>query len=537
MPLPFSFDFKKPDYIQVFQWRIERLKRLRQNPKELDPLRSFYRENPAQFIIDWGCTSDPRNVERNQPVNIPFLLFPKQEEWIHWFLERWKNREFGISDKSREVGMSWLPIALSVTMCLLHHDLSVGFGSRKEDYVDKLGDPKSLLQKARQFLTLLPKEFRGSWDLKKHSKHMRIEFPETNSIMSGEAGDNLGRGDRTSFYFVDESAWLAHPELVEAALSQTTNCKIDISTPRGLNNTFARRRHSGKIPVFSIHWRDDPRKDEEWYLKQCNIIDDPVIIAQELDLNYSASVQGILIQAEWVQAAIDAHVKLGLKVTGERLMGMDVADQGRDLNALCGKYGIMIEYLHAWSGKGGDILNSVHEVFNICDLLDYSKVRFDSDGVGAGVRGDARHINETRKNKIEFVPFVGSGGVVDPDSDPFYKKGMMRERSKGRTNEDFFANSKAQAWWSLRKRFLNTFRAVNGEKEYDVDEIISIPKSVTNLNKLIVELSQPTYSQNNVGKIIVDKTPDGARSPNLADAVMIAWAPQKKVGGIYYGYK
>lgn len=38
MPPPFPFDFKNPDYTQVFEWRMERLQRIR--------------TNPAQFIIE-----------------------------------------------------------------------------------------------------------------------------------------------------------------------------------------------------------------------------------------------------------------------------------------------------------------------------------------------------------------------------------------------------------------------------------------------------------------------------------------------------
>ena len=44
----------------------------------------------------------------------------------------------------------------------------------------------------------------------------------------------------------------------------------------------------------------------------------------------------------------------------------------------------------------------------------------------------------------------------------------------------------------------------------------------------MTELSQPTYSINSAGKIIIDKTPDGTKSPNLADAVMMRFAPMKK---------
>ena len=43
--------------------------------------------------------------------------------------------------------------------------------------------------------------------------------------------------------------------------------------------------------------------------------------------------------------------------------------------------------------------------------------------------------------------------------------------------------------------------------------------------KLLTELSQPTYKQNDVGKIVINKKPDGMPSPNLADAVMMRFAP------------
>lgn len=528
MPVPFDFDFKNPDYIAAYRWRLSRLESLRKNPKQFAALRVYYRDNPIQFINDWGMTYDPRNVDRRLPAAIPFLLFPKQEEFLQWLIDRWKGREPGLADKSRDMGMSWLTVALACTLCLFHDGMSVGFGSRKQDYVDKLGDPKSLLYKARKFTEALPREFKGSWDVKKHAPHMRIMFPDTGAIISGEAGDGIGRGDRTSIYVVDEAAYLERPELIDASLSDTTNCRIDISTPNGTNNPFAHKRFSGKISTFSLHWRDDPRKDDEWYQKKCDYLDDPVIIAQELDLNYSASVEGVLIPAEWVNAAIDAHTKLGIKPTGARRLGLDIADEGRDKNAACGSYGILIEYLEAWSGKGGDIYGTVEKTFTLCDLFEYPEAYYDADGLGAGVRGDARIINEKRIHKIPFHPFHGSGAVVDPEGDPFLRSKEHKDYKKGRTNEDFFVNFNAQAWWSLRRRFQHTYKAVVQKLEYTPEDIISISSALPQSRQLIIELSQPTFSQNNVGKIVVDKTPDGARSPNFADAVKIAYAPYKK---------
>lgn len=533
MTLPFPFDFKKPDYISVFQWRLDNLKRIRDEPESVPALREYYRHNMAQFIIDWGITYDPRNIDRNLPALIPFVLFPKQEAFVHWFVERWRGRESGIVDKSRDMGMSWLTVAIAATACLFHTGVTVGFGSRKEEYVDRIGDPKCLFYKARKFVEHIPIEFKGSWDQRKHSPHMQVRFPDTQSIITGEAGDGIGRGDRASFYFVDEAAFLPRPELIEASLSETTNCRIDVSTPCGMANPFARKKFAGKVPSFTMHWRDDPRKDEQWYQRRCEYIDDPVIIAQELDLNYSASVEGILIPSAWVNAAVDAHKKLSIEPTGIRAAGFDVADEGADKNALCGRHGILIEYAESWSGKGDDIFQSVQKVFTLCDVLGYSEIYYDADGLGAGVRGDSRVINEKRHHKLPFLAFRGSGEVIDPTGDPFRNTKEGKDSKKGRSNEDFFANRKAQAWWALRRRFQLTYRAVIEKQEINRDDIISISSGLPELSKLIIELSQPTYSQNQVGKVLVDKKPDGARSPNLADSVMIAFAPFRRVKGFW----
>lgn len=275
MPIPFPFDFKNPDYTQVFEWRMERLQRIRANPETLPAIREFYRTNPAQFIIDWGMTTDPRNIDYGLPVTIPFLLFPKQEEWIHWIMTRRENMENGITEKSREMGLSWTAIGLACSLCLFNKEMVIGFGSRKEEYVDSTGDPKALFWKARKFVETLPVEFRGSWSEKKHAPYMRVEFPDTGAVIKGEAGDNIGRGDRTTLYLVDEAAFLQRPSLIDAALSQTTRCRIDLSSVNGMANPFAQKRHSGKIPVFTFHWRSDPRKDDAWYRRECDKIDNP----------------------------------------------------------------------------------------------------------------------------------------------------------------------------------------------------------------------------------------------------------------------
>lgn len=521
LPTVARFDWKNPNYLPVFQARTERLKRLRANREMLPALHHYYAENPAQFINDFGMTADPRNVERGLPTAIPFLLFPRQVEWVTWLLERWHAGEPGITEKSRDFGMSWLTIATACTLCLFNRGMVIGFGSRKQEYVDLKGSPKALFEKARFFLSHLPPEFLGGWDGDKHAPHMRILFPGTDSALTGESGDGIGRGDRTSIYFVDEAAFLERPQLVDASLSATTNCRQDISTPNGRANSFAIRRHSGKIPVFSCHWTQDPRRDRAWYQRQTEILD-AVTLAAELDIDYSGSVEGVLIPSSWVQAAVGAHLTLGIEPTGTRHGALDVADMGADKNAFAGRHGIVLEHIHSWSGKNSDIYQTVVRAFNYCDDYGYQAFWFDGDGLGAGCRGDARRINEDRqaagREYVDDQPFRGSAAVYNPDGEMVPK----------RKNKDLFLNAKSQAWWALRMRFQATYRAVVEKMPYMADDLISIDPKCEELLPLLLELSQPTYSINSVGKIQIDKAPDGARSPNIADSVMISFQPSTR---------
>lgn len=483
---------------------------------------AYYRENPWDFITDWGVTVDPRMVELDREPMMPFVMFAKQEEFCRYVVRKWKERKPGLADKSRDGGLSWLSVALGCTLCLFNPGMNIGYGSVTEDYVDKIGEPKSLFWKARVFMQELPREFKGGWDVNRHAPHMRILFPN-GSTMTGQSGEQIGRGDRKSIYFVDESSHLPKPKSVDFALSQTTNCRIDISTPKGLANSFSDRRHGGKIEPFTLHWRDDPRKDQAWYDKQVEDIDDPVVVAQEIDINYSASIEGVIIPREWVLAAVDAHKKLGIAPTGSKMGAFDVADEGKDKNAFAIAHGVVLQHLAEWSGEGADIFDSVEKVFGICDQFELETFKYDADGLGAGVRGDARVLNEARKAEdiaaIGNIAFRGSGGVKDPE----------REDVKGRKNKDYFQNAKAQGWWALRRRFKKTFDWVTKDKACDPDEVICIPSTVPFFTRLTSELSQPIYSQSTIGKMMVDKKPDGTKSPNLADAVMMLYAKAERL--------
>lgn len=439
-----------PDYDAEYKSRAERLARLRADPAILPGLKAFYKEHPVEFITQWGMTFDPRNAEIGVATTVPFLLFPKQVEFIGWLRDLWLGREDGLAEKSRDMGVSWLCVAFAVWMWLFHEGTVVGFGSRKEEYVDDLNDPKSLFWKARQFINLLPIEFRPyGWDTKKHAPFMAIKNPENGSAIVGESGDNIGRGNRTSIYFKDESAFYERAESIDAALSQTSNCKIDVSTPNGNGNPFYRKRHSGKIKVFTFHWRDDPRKGAAWYQKQQNDLD-PVVLAQEVDIDYNASTSD-----SWISGAlIEASQRLGpadVVANGPWIVGVDAAHMGDDESIIQARRGLLSmpqiarkqvdgpvlagiveDHCKTLEEAGGEIGAIVIELdgpgVSCYDTLRRGKYAAKVQGVHTGTKlSDSRNYNIKARMWREALDYMKVGGCSLP-KDPELKTQLASVR-------------------------------------------------------------------------------------------------------------
>lgn len=414
-----GFDWKKPDYKPIYEARIERLSKLRADPALLAGVKAYYADNrPAEFINDWGMTFDPRNAEIGLPTTVPFMLFPKQEDYLKWLIDRWVGREDGLAEKSRDMGLSWLCVGFAVWMMLFKTGAVVGFGSRKEEYVDDLSDPKSLFWKARMMIDLLPPEFRPKgYDPKKHAPFMSIKNLENGAVIVGEAGDNIGRGSRTSIYFKDESAYYERPEKIDAALSQTSNCKIDVSTPNGEGNPFARKRKSGKIPVFTFNWRDDPRKNQNWYDKQVATLD-PVIVAQEIDISYSASVANAYIPDSFVIEAQSKGVT-GVEEVGPIKLGVDVARFGDDKTCLSarGYRTVYPQEVH----QGLDTMAVAARVkdytltWNDGARLKIQQIAVDVIGIGAGVVDRLKEFPE-----LKGIQIIGVNSAIRQDDGKNY---------------------------------------------------------------------------------------------------------------------
>jgi hypothetical protein len=533
-----------PDYHSILIKRQQALFRVKGDLRMVHGAREYYRTRPVEFIEDWCVTYDPRNaMHETLPVLMPFKLFDKQKTLVHFILDLLKTQESGLIEKCRDVGATWLCSAVSVWLWLYVDGSSIGWGSRKANLVDKLGDPDSIFEKIRMVIEYLPRFlWPRNFSPKNHCLYMRIINPENGSTITGEAGDNIGRGGRKAIFFCDESAHYERPELIEAALSETTRVRVDLSSVNGHGNVFARRRQSGivwqpgkDIPrgvtrVFIFDWRDHPAKDIEWYesrkekFKREGMLH---IFAQEIDRDYSAAVERVVIPAIWVKSAIDAHKKLGIDTDGRIISALDVAEEGGDLNCYTRRNGIVLKQCNTWGEP--DVGITTKQAIHYMRLDGSRNLQYDSIGIGSSVKTTVNHLRREDGNEwinsISFVKWVAS-------SSPLHKERRIIQGDKTTArNRDFYENLKAQGWWQLRVRFERTYRAVEHGEVYPDTDLISIDSTLTELHELTTELSQATYNINGKGKIVIDKTPSGTKSPNRADSVVMNYWPvlNKKV--------
>lgn len=234
-----------------------------------------------------------------------------------------------------------------------------------------------------------------------------------------------------------------------------------------------------------------------------------------------------VIKASWVEAAIDAHKLLNLDDTGRSYLGFDVADAGKDKCALVHRKGIVATWCDEWKAKEDELLKSATRAYN--DALRFDAfINYDSTGVGAGVGAKVNELNRENKTSVKHGKFVAGGGVFEPEK-------LYTDKT---TNKDFFANLKAQAWWLVADRFRLTYQVIQAIKngtevpKYKLEDLISISSDIPNLHRLKVELSIPMRDEDRLGRVMVESKQQLAKrdvkSPNIADAFIMAYAPVKK---------
>lgn len=473
--------------------------------------------DPVYWINNWVWTYDPRELDL--PTR-PFVLWPKQEELVRWIQAREAAQEGGLVEKSRDWGVTWICVAYAVHGWLFRSGYAVGFGSRKELYVDQLGNPDSILEKARILIDALPAWMKPKgYKREQHAGFCKILNPENDASITGEAGDNIGRGGRRSIFFPDEAAFMERAHLIERSLSQTTRVQIDVSTPNGMGNPFAKKRFSGTVPVFTASWTDDPRKSPAWLEEQKKKYD-AVTVAQEILIDYSASVEGVCIPSAWVRAAVELERYAEFPKGGwaPTCAGLDIAEEGNDLSVWTPRFGPLIGEPVSWSGQ-----LTTETAYRARDLTEQQKMpvlMYDAPGVGAGVRGILMRTDE----KLAFRPVAVNTGAAASDT----------RWPDGKTSKERFANLKAELWWMLRARFEKTYEFRELGIKHPPEDMISIP----NHQELIKELSLPLAERTETGKVRIEskkamRARGITKSPDFADSLALTMLPVPRKVGIW----
>lgn len=547
------------DYDAEFRRRVKILLAARDDPYIQAALLKFYSQpnHCVDWIRDFCVTYDPR-INRKRKV-IPFVPFQRQTDFISFIMGLYRDRENGLVEKCRDVGATWICCAVSAWMWRFLPECAIGWGSRKEEYVDDRNNPKAIFPKIRQIIDNLPKwMLPKDFSVMRNAPYMKIINPENGASITGEAGDSIGRGGRTSVFFLDEAAHVERPEGIEGSLGDNTDVRIDLSSVNGTANVFYRRRMAGelwtpsatipkgKTRIFIFDWRDHPGKTQEWYdLRRKRAEEEGLlhVFAQEVDRDYASSVDRVIIPSSWVRACIDAHIRLahlGDWRAGDHCAAADIADDGGDKNAGVIRKGSILFWADAW---GGDPADAAHVMIPKCVEHGIQELFYDSIGVGAGFKVET---NTMKKHpswpaRMKVTPWnagAQNDELLDPDGHVIAASydadgKYIPEDAESPINRDFYANLKAQAWFRLRTRAFKTFQAVTQGARHSPMEMLSIDGTIPIAQQLVMELSQPTHAYSANGKTLVNKKPDGARSPNLGDAAIMAFSPKRPERGFF----
>ncbi len=277
--------------------------------------------------------------------------------------------------------------------------------------------------------------------------------------------------------------------------------------------------------IIVMNWRDNPWHGE---LEAERVWDKENLPRAEYDHIWEGAfndhVEDAIIPAEWFDASIDAHIKLGFEPKGVKVVAHDPSDKGADPKGLCLRHGSVILDVQEKSGL---------DVNDGCDwALDYA-IReqadvfiWDCDGMGASLRRQV--LTAIAGKKIDHVEFKGSGGVENPKKT--YQAVSTHSNTKAKTNEQTFKNLRSQKYCDLADRFHNTYLAVEQGTYIDPDDMISLSSSITDMAALRTEVCRIATRPNGMGLIQIMSKEEMLRqkppleSPNMSDSTMMSLA-------------
>lgn len=509
-------------------------------------------EDKVYWFNTWAWTYNPKLVGtfdadggRISPW-LPFDLFPRQEELVRWIVERSERREDGHCAKSRDIGFTWICGGIALNNWLFEPGYKANFGSRKAEYVDRIGDTDSIFEKIRMLYRGLP-----HWMLPAPGRFsdnsMLLINEDMESIIRGESGDEMGRGGRSRDYFFDEFAFVERADGVDAASTANADCRIFGSTVNGMSNLFYRMQADGRMgehQQFRFHWMDDPRKANGRVVRENGEVVswekhergrmEAYKFASEYDIDYAASVEGICIPGAWVESAKKLRVLVHYEPPRRGVVGGDVGGGGKGKSVAVARFGALVCVPRSWGH--GDTIQTAHDMLSYARDVKFVRVdkfecavtaiNYDSVGVGKGTQ------DAFKRAKTAIITHGVNTGV--PPTEEVWPDGEKASEK--------FANLKAELWWKLRSRFKKAHEKVlfiegdvDGGHDWPIDECILMPgdRHGPDATKMATQLSTVKSLPAENGKIIMQSKADmkrnGMPSPDHADSLVLTEANPSQI--------
>jgi len=274
--------------------------------------------------------------------------------------------------------------------------------------------------------------------------------------------------------------------------------------------------------VIKMNWRDNPWHGE---LEPQRIWDFQNLSRAKYDWiwegAFNDSVEDALIMAEWFDACVDAHKRLGFKAEGIRFSSHDPSDTGPDNKGFAFRHGSVL--LDLQEKTDGDINEGADWALDLAINHNSDAFTWDCDGMGVGLNRQVTRAFDGKPTIISM--FKGSEGVDRPDAifEPVVGGAPVQNQ---KTIKDAVKNKRAQYYLDLRRCIYRTYEAVEKGIYHNPDNLISFDSSIKLLPKLRSELCRMPVKPNGAGLFELYTKPEMKNkfkfpSPNLSDSVMM----------------
>jgi hypothetical protein len=215
-------------------------------------------EDPVYFFKKYCFISHP------QRGRILFNLYPFQEK----VLKEFKNNNYTIINKSRQLGISTLVAGYSLWMMLFNKNKTILCIATKQVTA------ANMVEKVQFMYQNLPSWLRGTKP--ESNNKLSLKLPNGSQIVATSASSDAGRSYAVSLLLIDEGAFIEGIDKIYTSIIPTLatggGC-IALSSPNGIGNWFHKTWEDALIKKNSFYpielkWNLHPERDEKWEMQE-----------------------------------------------------------------------------------------------------------------------------------------------------------------------------------------------------------------------------------------------------------------------------